>query len=233
MTDLELREKTAAIAAQLRDKTIPDEEIILQIREEPELVHAKCLSGANLFLEAVIKNRFPVAKALCEMGADVHWTCKASMVNGNALNVAHSPQQADWLLEQGVEIEKNLSLSISKPFKNPAIMAASHNDTTMLLYWLGKQRKLFADTPEYVGEIFYAAINMVSMMNQYNVLSCVIADDELFGILKEIYSQVDDAASIRLYLGALRHISDKNLEERKKELRKTLNARKKELYSVI
>lgn len=233
MTDLELTEKAIAIADQLWDETIPDEEIILQIKKEPELVHATCLSGANLFLEAVVNNRFSVAKALKEMGADVHWTCKGSMVSGNALNVAHSPQQADWLLEQGVMIEKNLSLSISKPFKNPAIMAASHNNTTMLLYWLRKQRELFADDPEYVGKIFYAAINMVSMINQYNMLSCVMADDELFNILKEIYSQVDDEESIRLYLGALRHISDKTLEDRKKELRKTLNARKKELSSVI
>lgn len=232
MTDLELRQKAAALAAQLRDKTIPDEEIILQVKEEPELVHAECLSGANLFLEAVIKNRFYVAKTLSEMGADVHWTCKASMFNGNALNVAHSPQQADWLLEQGIEIEKNLSLSISKPFKNPAIMAVSHNDTVMLLYWLGKQRKLFADDPEYVREIFYAAINMVSIMNQYDMLSCVIADDELFVILREIYSQEDDAASVRLSLSALRHISDKSLENRKKELRKILNTKKKELSSV-
>lgn len=232
MTDLELGEKAAELAAWFRDKTITDEKIILQIKEEPELVRAKCLSGANLFLEAVISDRFPVAQALCEMGADVHWTCKASMFHDNALNVAHSPWQADWLLEKGVEIEKNLSLSVSKPFKNPAIMAASHNDTTMLLYWLGKQRELFANDPEYVGQIFYAAVDMVSMMNQYNMLSCVIADDELFGILKEIYSQVDNAESIRLYLGALRHISDESLEGRKKELRKILNAKKKELSSA-
>ena len=31
------------------------------------------------------------------------------------------------------------------------------------------------------------------MMNQYDMLSCVIADDELFGILREIYSQVKEA----------------------------------------
>ena len=30
-------------------------------------------------------------------------------------------------------------------------------------------------------------------MNQYEMLSCVIADDELFGILREIYSQVKEA----------------------------------------
>ncbi len=233
MTDLELRKKSAEIAAQLQDKSIPDEEIIRQIKEEPELVQVECLSGANLFLEAVAKNRFPVAQALREMGANIHWTCKASRFNGNALNVARTPQQADQLLEWGVEIERNLSLLITKPFKNPAIMAAFHNDTTMLLYWLEKQRVLFADAPEYVGEIFYAAIDVVSMMNQYNMLSCVIADDELFGILKGIYSQVDNVKAIRLYLSALRHIDDQSLEARKKELRKTLNEKKKKLSPAM
>lgn len=80
-----------------------------------------------------------------------------------------------------------------------------------------------------MAEVFYAAINMVSMMNQYNMLARVIADEELFGILKEIYSQVDNMTSVRLYLGALRHISDQSLEARKKELRKILSGKKKEL----
>ena len=232
MTDLELRKRAAEIASQLWDKTVSDEEIIRQIKEEPELVHVKCLSGANLFLEAVVRDRFPVAWALREMGADIHWTCQASVFNGNALNVARTPGQADQLLEWGVEIERNLSLLITKPFKNPAIMAAFHNDAVMLLYWLRKQRKLFADEPEYVEEIFYAAIDVVSMMNQYNMLACVIADEELFGILKEIYSQVDNTKSVRLYLSALRHISGESREPRKKELRKILNAKKKELSSA-
>ena len=232
MTDLELRKKATELVAQFRDETVSDEEIILQIKEEPELVHAACLSGANLFLEAVVKNRFPIAQVLREMGADIHWTCKASVFNGNALNVARTPQQADQLLEWGVEIERNLSLLITKPFKNPAIMAAFHNDTAMLLYWLKKQEELFLDESEYVGEIFYAAINVVSMMNQYHMLSCVIADDKLFEILKEIYSQENDAESIRLSLSALRHIKDESLDVKKKELRKILNIKKKELSST-
>ena len=220
MTDWELRKRASELASQLRDKAISDEEIIRQIREEPELVQAECLSGANLFLEAVVENRFPVAQALREMGADIHRTCKASVFNGNALNVARSPQQADQLLEWGVEIERNLSLHISKPFKNPAIMAALRNDTTMLAYWLETQRRLFADQSEYVGEIFYAAMDVVSMMNQYNMLACVIADEELYGILKEINSQVDNIKAIRLYLGALRHISGESLEPRKRSCEK-------------
>ena len=69
-------------------------------------------------------------------------------------------------------------------------------------------------------------------MNQYNMLSRVIADEELFGILKKIYAQAEHEQSIRLYLGALRHIKDESLEARKKELRKVLNARKKELSAA-
>lgn len=230
MTDLELRKKASEIAALFRDKTIPDEEIIRQIKEVPDVVSAKCLSGANLFLDAVLWNRFPIAKALYGMGADIHWASEASMIHGNALNVAHSPEQAEWLLAQGVAIEQNLLFS--KPIKNPAIAAAEHNDTTMLLYWLNKQGELFADTPEYVEKIFCAAIHMVSIMNQYHMLSCVIADDRLFCILKEIYSGVDDLTSIRLYLSALRNVDGEGLDDRKKELRKILNTKKKELSSA-
>ncbi len=232
MTNLELTKRASEIVAQFRDETISDEQIIRQIKEEPELIHVKCLSGANLFLDAVRWDRFSIAKVLREMGADIHWTCEASMIHGNALGVARSPQQADQLLEWGVEVERNLSLLISKPFKNPAIVAAEHNDTIMLLYWLGKQKELFADDPGYVGEVFYAAINMVSIMNQYNMLACVIADGELFGILKEIYAQVDNMESVRLYLSALRYIKDEALDVRKKELRKILNAKKKELSTA-
>lgn len=232
MTNLELTKRASEIVAQFRDETISDEQIIRQIKEEPELIHVKCLSGANLFLDAVRWDRFSIAKVLREMGADIHWTCEASMIHGNALGVARSPQQADQLLEWGVEVERNLSLLISKPFKNPAIVAAEHNDTIMLLYWLGKQKELFADDPGYVGEVFYAAINMVSIMNQYNMLACVIADGELFGILKEIYAQVDNMESVRLYLSALRYIKDEGLDVRKKELRKILNAKKKELSTA-
>ena len=70
---------------------------------------------------------------------------------------------------------------------------------------------------------------MVTMMNQYNMLSCVMVDDELFCILKDIYSKLDDVSSIRLSLSSLKYIDDKNLATRKKELRKILNTRKKEL----
>ncbi len=231
MTDLELRTKAAGIANLLRDETVPNEEIIRRIKEEPDLAHAPCLSGANLFLEAVVDKhkRFPVARALREMGADIHWTCKASVFHGNALNVARAPEEADQLLEWGIEIERNLSLHISEPFKNPAVMAALHNDTTMLLYWLAKERELFVDDPQYVRELFFAAINTASMMNQHDTMAAILADDQLFAILKEVYARIDDTKSVQLYLRMLRQISGEALEPRKKELRKLLNQKKKEL----
>ena len=228
MTDLELRKKGDALQAQFEDVNISDEEIISQIKEFPELINIKLMTGMNLFMAAIHKNRFPVAKTLSDMGADIHWTCSAS--KGNALNVANSPQQADDLLALGLEIEKNLLLS--KPFRNPAIMAAERNNKTMLLYWLDKQMKIFADEEEYVKKLLYAAMDMVSMMNQYGMLSCVIADEELFNILKDIYSNIDSVNSIRLYISALNRIDDENLKPQIKELKKVLNTRKKEISSA-
>ncbi len=229
MTDLELREKASAIEAQLKDAGIPDEAIIAQIKETPELVHVKLKTGMNLFVSAIRWDRFPVAKALSDMGADIHWTCAACQ--GNALNAARSPRQADDLLALGVEIERNLLLS--KPFQNPAIVSAGNNDKTMLFYWLEKQKEIFADDTAYVRELLYTAIDMVSMVNQYDTLALVIADEELFPILKDVYSKLDNVKSIQLRLGALRRVNDTNLDARKKELRTVLNTKKKKLSAMM
>lgn len=230
MTELELRKKASEIAGQFRDRTISDQDILVQIREIPELVHTKCLSGSNLFLDAVLGDRFSVAMALSEMGADIHWTNEASMIHGNALNVAHTPWQAEQLLALGVEIERNLLFSNS--IENPAIVAAEHNNAPMLLYWLAKQKELFADDPDYLRRLFCAAIDMASIINQSNMLSCIIAEDELFPVLKDIYSKDEREESIRLALRSLRKIEDTSLEPRKRELRRILNAQKKELASA-
>lgn len=50
------------------------------------------------------------------------------MFNGNALNVARSPGQADQLLEWGIEIERNLSLLISKPFVERRIVIGTNSE---------------------------------------------------------------------------------------------------------
>lgn len=229
MTNSELREKAFALGDLIKDTNISDEVIISQIKEVPELINAKLRTGMNPFVAAVAQGRISVAKALSDMGADIHWTCAAS--EGNALNVARTPQHADEVLALGVEVEKNLLLS--KPFKNPAIVAALSNKKIMLFYWLNKQKEIFADDPKYLEELNYETIRMVSIANQFNTLSCIIADEELFYILKDIYSKLDNVKSIQLYNSSLRKIDDKNLEARKKELRKILSARKKELLSMV
>lgn len=227
MEDLELRKRAFALGDMIKNKNISDEVIIAKLKEEPELINAKLRTGMNPFVEAVNESRLCVVRALSDMGADIHWTCPAS--EGNALNSAHFPQMADEVLALGVEIEKNLLLS--KSFKNPAIVAALRNNRVMLFYWLDKQKQIFADDEKYIGELLYETMHAVSICNQYNTLSCVIANDELFQILKDIYSKQDDVKSIQLYLSALRRIEDQDLEARIKELRKTLNTRKKELSS--
>ena len=227
MTDQELRMLSAAIQSQLADAAVPDEVILDKVREVPELLQAKLPSSANLFLAAVSRGRFQQAKELAAMGADIHWRCEASGIGGNALNAARTPEQAEELLAMGLEIERNLSLRL--PCQNPAVTSASRNEPEMMRYWLQKQSQLFAGEPEYLQQLFYAAIRVASMLNQYGTLAVIMADDELFPLLKEIYSREDTVDSIKLYQSALRRIKDEGLEPRKKELRKILNARKKEL----
>ncbi len=227
MTDQELRMLSAAIQSQLADAAVPDEVILDKVREVPELLQAKLPSSANLFLAAVSRGRFQLAKELAAMGADIHWRCEASGIGGNALNAARTPEQAEELLAMGLEIERNLSLRL--PCQNPAVTSASRNEPEMMRYWLQKQSQLFAGEPEYLQQLFYAAIRVASMLNQYGTLAVIMADDELFPLLKEIYSREDTVDSIKLYQSALRRIKDESLEPRKKELRKILNARKKKL----
>lgn len=227
MTDQELRMLSAAIQSQLADAAVADEVILDKVREVPELLQAQLPSGANLFLAAVSRGRFELAKKVAAMGADIHWRCEASGIGGNALNAARTPEQAEELLAMGLEIEKNLSLR--HPCQNPAVTSARRNEPEMMRYWLQKQSQLFAGEPEYLQQLFYAAINVASIINQYNMLAVIIADDELFPLLREIYSREDTVDSIKLYQSALRRIKDESLEPRKKELRKILNARKKEL----
>lgn len=227
MTDQELRMLSAAIQSQLADAAVPDEVILDKVREVPELLQAKLPSSANLFLAAVSRGRFELAKKAAAMGADIHWRCEASGIGGNALNAARTPEQAEELLAMGLEIERNLSLRL--PCQNPAVTSASRNEPEMMRYWLQKQSQLFAGEPEYLQQLFYAAIRVASMLNQYGTLAVIMADDELFPLLKEIYSREDTVDSIKLYQSALRRIKDESLEPRKKELRKILNARKKKL----
>lgn len=68
------------------------------------------------------------------------------MFQGNALNVAWSPEIAEYLLELRVKIEKNLLLR--KDYWNPAIVAVWYNDKSMFFYWLKKQKEIFREDKE-------------------------------------------------------------------------------------
>lgn len=224
MSEQELKQEAAEIVKLFRDKEITDEEILSRIKTMPEVIHAKLPSTANLFLDSVLANRFEITKVLVEMGADIQLKCKPSLIRGNALNVAHSPEQADYLLSLGLGIEKNLS--VREDFWNPAIMAVRHNEKSMVLYWLNKQKVLFAEEKEFIEALINETIYQVTIMNQCDMLACIMADDELYQVMKEIYSKVDNMSSVKLILGSLRQIKEDALEGKKKELRKILNDKK-------
>ena len=228
MTEQELRALAMDIDKSFRDKETSDAEIIDRIQDTPELINVKLLSGANLFLSSVRWNRLQITKALAEMGSDIHWKIDASAISGNALNAAGTPEMAEYLLSIGLEIERNCS--IREPYWNPAIKAVHSNNCEMFLYWIQKEKELFQEDKAYMDVLMKAAVeNAVCYLNQSTMLACIMTNDELFSIMKSVYMQVDNTESVRLYLSSLRQISDKSLESRKKELRKVLNARKREL----
>lgn len=228
MTEQELNEIENTILEQFQNAEISDEAIISQIKSIPEAINQILQSGSHLFLWAVLWDRFAAAQLLAEMGADVHCRFEGSLIAGNALNVAHTPEQAEYLLGLGLEIEKNLKRS-SGPYLNPAIVAAGHNDKIMTSYWLGRQREIFKDDEKYVSELMRETVCWISMLNQYDMLAHIIADKQLYNILKEYYANEDDKKSIKLSLSALRQIKDETLEPQKKELCRILNARRREL----
>lgn len=102
----------------------------------------------------------------------------------------------------------------------------------MMFYWLDKQKEIFADDEAYVKSLLYETVRTASIINQYPMLSRILADEELFPILKDVYSKLDDNKSIQLYLRSLRRIEDKTLEAGKRELQKILRTRKRELASM-
>lgn len=107
MTEQELNEIENTILEQFQNAEISDEAIISQIKSMPEAINQILRSGSDLFLWAVLWDRFAAAQLLADMGADVHCRFKGSLITGNALNVAHTPEQAEYLLGLGLEIEKN------------------------------------------------------------------------------------------------------------------------------
>ena len=207
----------------ISNKEVSDEDIVSEIVKNPE---ARDIN--NLVLKSVFCNRFEVTKKLVELGLDINQKTNASLYRGNALNVASSKEQAEWLLEHGAEIEKNLSIYVSNPYVNPAIMAALHNDANMVLYWLDKEKEVF-DDEKFIDELYYSVIDKVLIVNQYNTLSVLMRDDKIYETMKETYSKVDNLESIKLYQSSMRKITDEDLEDKKKELKKILSARKKQL----
>lgn len=239
MDDKDLRKHMEDLRKMLRDTDTEEDVIVGLVRKTPEVAGVvSAMSRSNLFVEAVIYQRMRVAAELAELGADVKLEVPGSLVQGNALNVARSPEDAEWLLGLGVQVERNLEQNIQKrksPYNNPAIMAVMHNEPQMVSYWLAKQEELFAGDKAYIAELYQAVVEMISAMNQVNMLEHIIGDDRMYEILKDIYAKVSTLPismqfkSIKLYQSALRKIADERLQGRKKELNQILNQRKKAL----
>ena len=204
------------------DKNITNEEILEIISEKKYVINIELMSTANLMIEAVHCDRFEVAKQLVNMGADINWKCKASMINGNVLNVVSTPEEAEFFLKNGAEIEQNFKLNIS--YVNPAIAATQKNDLRMLEYWINKEKILFSNDMNYYNELCMAVVDLVSDINQTETLSYVISNDNLFEMLIENYKNITDKKSIELRRNSLNMIKNQDVKPRVEELKNILKS---------
>ena len=204
------------------DKNITNEEILEIISEKKYVINIELMSTANLMIEAVHCDRFEVAKQLVNMGSDINWKCKASMINGNVLNVVSTPEEAEFFLKKGAEIEQNFKLNIS--YVNPAIAATQKNDLRMLEYWINKEKILFSNDMNYYNELCMAVVDLVSDINQTETLSYVISNDNLFEMLIENYKNITDKKSIELRRNSLNMIKNQDVKPRVEELKNILKS---------
>lgn len=220
MDEKEKRIEANKIKSLYFDNEISDEEIIQLISKNRELINVELMSTANLMVDAVACNRFEVAKRLVDMGSDINWKCRASMINGNVLNAVTSLEQAEFFLEHGAEIEKNYDLAVQ--YINPALAAAERNNVEMLDYWIHKQKDIFIEDLEYYNKLINAVVEHISNVNQISMLSYVIRDDALYELLKEKYQSITDLSSIKLRKKSLNSIKDVELKSRVNELKAIL-----------
>ncbi|SHK98615.1 hypothetical protein SAMN02745136_03806 [Anaerocolumna jejuensis DSM 15929] len=224
MDERELRDKADKVKSKMIAGEYCDAVIKNEIEKNPELVHVILPATTNLFVEAVNYNYFEIARKLMEYGSDIHLCCRPSLFKGNALNVAKTPEMAEWLLKCGVEIEKNLSQR--NPFVNPVIHAVSMNNVDMAFYWLKKETELFCDDETYIADMFIEVSKCAVIMNQEGMIARIMEDEKLYYILKKLYLQETDETSIKLYSQTLRKIKVNELQGKKKELSSILRARK-------
>lgn len=220
MNEKEKRIEANKIKALYLDKNITNEEILAIISEQNYVINMELMSTANLMIEAVLCNRFEVAKKLVDMGSDINWKCKASMINGNVLNVVSTPEEAEFFLKNGAEIEKNFKLNIS--YVNPAIAAAGKNDLRMLEYWINKEKILFSDNMDYYNELCKAVVDMISNLNQRETLGYVISNDNLYAVLKENYKNITEKKSVTLRRKSLNMVKNDEIKTRVEELKNIL-----------
>lgn len=219
----------------IADISYADEEIISRINETPEIIKIRDkMTDTNLFMQAVLYDRMKLARYLAEQGADIHYESKSDWFSGNALNGAKSPEMAEWLLSLGLKIEKNLVQNINErlvPYDNPAIAATLHELPEMMRYWLNKEKDLFKDEPDFIDSLFATTVKNASFFNNNKMLTALISDDELYPYLKNEYSEGDTwnlKDTIKLNKRGLKTIEAEELQDRKNELLKILNARAKE-----
>lgn len=244
MVNKSIEEKEKEYARLMRDIRLEfihdlektDEEVWEKICETPEIITLRDRScGANLFIAAVCWNRMELAKKLAENGADIFYETNMDLVQGNALNGAETPEMAEWLFSLGLKPEKNyvrLQSERTTPYDNPLLKAVDNSKPDMIRYWLAKEKELYAGEPDYLEELYRKMVQWAAIFNNSDVWSMFLSDDEVFPIVKNVFSTEQDPEEIKGYRRVLKKVESEDLQERKAELTKALSRTKKKEVPV-
>jgi hypothetical protein len=220
----------------IHDSEKTDEEVWNKICETPEIIKLRDRScGANLFIAAVCWNRMELAKKLPENGADIFFETNMDLVQGNALNGAETPEMAEWLFSLGLKPEKNyvrLQSERTTTYDNPLLKAVDNSKPVMIRYWLAKEKELYAAEPDYLEELYRKMVQWAAIFNNSDVWSMFLSDDEVFPIVKNVFSTEQDPEEIKGYRRVLKKVESEDLQERKAELTKALSRTKKKEVPV-
>ena len=117
MNNITLKKLASELKYRLVDEKMSENEIIKVLEQTPKLAEVILPATTNLFMEAVSYNKMKVVEKLISLNSDIHLCCRPSAIRGNALNLAKTPEMADYLLNTLSHIKSKELLTKKKELR--------------------------------------------------------------------------------------------------------------------
>ena len=91
---------------------------------------------------------------------------------------------------------------------------------------------MYATEPDYLEELYRKMVQWAAIFNNSDVWSMFLSDEEVFPIVKNVFSTEQDPEETKGYRRVLKKVESEDLQERKAELTKALSRTKKKEVPV-